>query len=384
MNFNELMYKAFLIEQDKTKAERLTFTGNDVKVGASSVAGCARKAAYPILFGEEPPTLDEFIRMRKGNISEGVVEGNLDEMGIKYERQGEYQGSGVFSFFQIHPDILIDLSSPGDNLDEDAQAFIQRSLDKGCKFILIELKTTNAIPTEPHDYWVRQVNVQAEYIAEAKGISPEKIDMYVYAMELNDGRNAEFNIPYQVEEVMLAQDDALSFVNVIEDYISFVNKEKNTMEFTINDVNRRVGNLCSVCKFAHNCLGSGEIIEFPEDIVRTISYVKNWAKQEKNVKASKDEIKQIMLNLGAKKGKAPGYAVTLKGGNSKKVIDPKSFTDEEKLTLAKRNANLVSVNIKELAKLKSSDDEKDLWITDEKHMVQKKTPVSVMITEVKK
>ena len=384
MNFNELMYKAFLREQDKTKAERLTFTGNDVKVGASSVAGCARKAAYPILFGEEPPTLDEFIRMRKGNISEGVVEGNLDEMGIKYERQGEYQGSGVFSFFQIHPDILIDLSSPGDNLDEDAQAFIQRSLDKGCKFILIELKTTNAIPTEPHDYWVRQVNVQAEYIAEAKGISPEKIDMYVYAMELNDGRNAEFNIPYQVEEVMLAQDDALSFVNVIEDYIAFVNKEKNTMEFTINDVNRRVGNLCSVCKFAHNCLGSGEIIEFPEDIVRTISYVKNWAKQEKNVKASKDEIKQIMLNLGAKKGKAPGYAVTLKGGNSKKVIDPKSFTDEEKLTLAKRNANLVSVNIKELAKLKSSDDEKDLWITDEKHMVQKKTPVSVMITEVKK
>ena len=384
MNFNELMYKAFLIEQDKTKAERLTFTGNDVKVGASSVAGCARKAAYPILFGEEPPTLDEFIRMRKGNISEGVVEGNLDEMGIKYERQGEYRGTGIFDFFLVHPDILIDLSDPGDNLSEDAQKFIQRSIDKGCKFILIELKTTNAIPTEPHDYWVRQVNVQAEYIAEAKGISPEKIDMYVYAMELNDGRNAEFNIPYQVEEVMLAQDDALSFVNVIEDYIAFVNKEKNTMEFTINDVNRRVGNLCSVCKFAHNCLGSGEIIEFPEDIVRTISYVKNWAKQEKNVKASKDEIKQIMLNLGAKKGKAPGYAVTLKGGNSKKVIDPKSFTDEEKLTLAKRNANLVSVNIKELAKLKSSDDEKDLWITDEKHMVQKKTPVSVMIMEVKK
>ena len=383
MNFSDLMYSAFLSEQERTKAERMTFEGNKVKVGASSVAGCARKTAYPILFGEKPPTLEEFFRMRKGNIAEGVIERNLDEMGIKYERQGEYRGTGIFDFFLVHPDILIDLSDPGDNLSEDAQKFIQRSIDKGCKFILIELKTTNSIPSEPHDYWVRQINVQAEYIAEAKGISPEQIDMYVYAMELNDGRHAEFNIPYQVEEVLIAQDDAISFVNVIEDYIVFANKEKDSMEFSINDVNRRVGSLCSVCKWAQDCLGSGKIVNLPDDIAREVKYVKEWSKQEKNIRAARDEIKKFLLSSGVKKGKAPGYAVTIKGGNKREVLDPKSYTPEEKLELAKRNADFVTVNVKELAKFRESKDEKDLWIVDKKHLVEKTSPVSIMITETK-
>ncbi len=375
---------AFNKEQEKTKNERLTYTGHDVKVGASTVSGCAKMAAYPILFGEEPPTLAEFFRMRKGNIAELVIEGNLDEMGIKYERQGEYSGEGEFEFILVHPDILIDINDPGENLGPEAQEFINRSKDKGCEYILYELKTTNAIPVEPHDYWVRQTNMQAQYIADAKGIDPEKIDIYVYAIELNDGRNSEFSLEFEVEEVLLAQHDALSFASVIEDFIQYANKEKDVMEFTINDVNRRVGNLCSICKFAHNCLGSGEVIEFSPDMQRSISTIKEWAKQEKNIKATKDEVKKLMLNLGTKKGKSPGYAITLKGGNTKEVIDPAAFSDEEKLTLAKRDARFVSINVKELAQFYGTKEDKDLWITDEKHMMPKTSAISVMITEVKK
>jgi hypothetical protein len=383
MNFADIMKKGFEKERERTKIERLTYDGHKVKVGASTVSGCAKMAAYPILFGEEPPTLEEDLRMRKGNIAELIVEGNLTEMGIKYERQGEYNGTGEFDFILVHPDILIDVNDPGENLDPDAEEFIQRSKDKGCDYILYELKTTNAIPAEPHDYWIRQTNMQAQYIADSKGIDPEKIDIFVYAMELNDGRNKEFDLDFEVEEVLLAQDDAISFVSVIEDFIQYANKEKDTMDFTINDVHRRVGNLCSICKFANSCLGSGEVVEFPPDLQRSISTIKEWAKQEKNIKATKEEVKKFMLNLGTKKGKAPGYAVTLKGGNVKEVINPDSFSDEEKLALMKRDASFVSVNVKQLAKFYGTKNEEDLWITDEKHMMPKTSAISVMITEVK-
>ncbi len=378
------MQSAFLSEQERTSNERLTYEGHAVKVGASTVSGCARKAAFPILFGEEPPTLEEFIRMRKGNVAEGVIEGNLDELGIKYEKQGDYHGIGEFDFIQVHPDILINISDPGENLTPDAQAFIKRSARKGAKYILYELKTTNAIPIEPHDYWVRQTNMQAEYIAAAKGVTPEEIDIYVYAIEINDGRNAEYHIPYELEEVLLAQDDAISFASVIEDYIQFANKEKDAMEFSINDVNRRVGNLCSVCKFAHNCLGSGDVVDFSPDMSRSIETIKEWSKQEKNIKAIKDEVKKFMLNLGAKKGKAPGYAVTLKGGNVKDVFNPDAYTAEEKLTLVKRNANLVTMNVKELAKFYGTKEKTDMWISDAKHLMPKVSAISVMIMEVRK
>jgi len=384
IDFGQLMQSAFLAEQERTSNERLTYDGHDVKVGASTVAGCARKAAFPVLFGEQPPTLEEFIRMRKGNIAEGIIEGNLDELGIKYERQGDYQGVGEFDFIQVHPDILIDINNPGENLTREAQAFIQRSKLKGAKYILYELKTTDAIPKEPHDYWVRQTNMQAEYISVAKGVTPEEIDIYVYAIEINDGRNAEYHIPYEPEEVLLAQDDALSFVSVVEDFIQFANKEKDRMEFSINDVNRRVGNLCSVCKFAHNCLGSGEIVDLSPDMMRDIETIKNWSKQEKNIKAMKDGIKKFMLNLGTKKGRGDGYAITLKGGNVKNVINPDAYTDEEKLTLVKRDASLVNVNVKELAKFFGTKDEADMWISDDKHLMPKTSPISVMIMEVKK
>ena len=381
MNFSEIMNTAFLAEQEKTSHRRFTFDGLKASVGASDVAGCARKAAYQILFGGEQPTLQEFFLMRKGNVSEGVIEGNLNELGIKYERQGEYFGTGIFDFMLIHPDILIDVNDAG-NFSIEAQGFINRSKGKGCKYILYELKTTNTIPKEPHDYWVRQTNIQAEYIAEAKGISPEEIDIYVYAIELDYGRYAEFHIDYDVEEVMIAQDDALSFVNVIEDYIHFINKEKDTMDLSINDVNRRVGNLCSICKYAHNCLGTGDIIEFPDDMKRELVEIKDYSKKYKNIESMKQDIKSFMMNVNARKGKAPGYAVTIKGGNEKDVINPNSFSDEEKLFLFKKDSILLSINTKAISKFKDSENDEDKWIFDKKHLTSKKTPISVMITEV--
>jgi len=36
-----------------------------------------------------------------------------------------------------------------------------------------------------------------------------------------------------------------------------------------------------------------------------------------------------------------------------------------------------------LAKFRESKDEKDLWIVDKKHLVEKTSPVSIMITETK-
>lgn len=382
--FPEVMYDAFLIDQERVKSERRTFEGHSVKVGASDISACARKSAYPILFGEIDPSLENLYRMRKGNIAEKMIEDNLTQMGIPFERQGEYVGPGQFAFIVVHPDLLIDVDEALETAIESGRDLIQFAKDNGKTHILIELKTANAVPDEPHDYWVRQVNLQTDYIATDLGIDTDDMLSFVYCMELNDGRNKMFHIPFEVEEVLIAQDDALSYANVIEDFIQFANGEKEHMEYTINDVNRRVGNLCSVCEYAHNCLGSGETLEFPPDLARTVATVREYAKQDKNIKAMKTELKDVMLNLGVKKGVCDGYAVTLKGGNSNTVLDESSYTDEEKLQMVKMNPRLVTPNLKAIQALADPEDEKVSWMFGQKHEKKKQSPISVMIAESKK
>jgi len=382
----DLMQAAFLKEQKETKSDRMTFDGHTARIGASDVAGCARKTAYNILYGEPEPTLENFIRMRKGNVAEGVVESRFEIAGINFERQGEYLGETIMNFILVHPDILIEVNAPFTRKDPlpEAVELIESAKKSGKKFILIEIKTTNAIPKVPHDYWVRQVCLQTKYIAAEKGVQPEEIDAKVLALELNDGGNKVFDIEYSEAEAMLAEEDALALVNVVEDYIQWQNGEKDSMEFSVNDVPRNVGNICSVCPWAFNCLGKGEVKELPDDIAEEAVEYREFKDIEKNAKKLGEDVKKFMLKSGVSKAKKKGVTVTLRGGNKKVEVDTSKYTDQELLELARLNPSYVMPNKKELAKLINSklpDDKK--WIIEGK-TVETTTNISLIVNWDKK
>jgi hypothetical protein len=251
----------------------------------------------------------------------------------------------------------------------------------GYLYALVELKTTNALPPEPHGYWNRQVSLQVDAIATTLSIRHDQIYSSVYAIELNDGRTKQYDIFYDEEETLLAKDDAISVQAVLEDWLQWANKEKDTMDMTINDVNRNVGNLCSVCDWAAECLGKGKEIELPEESKPTLDLLVRYSEEAKNVKALKEELKERMLKLGASKAKVSGFNVSLRGGNKKQEIDTSSYSKEEILKIAKDNPALLTVDKSKANKLIDHVDDDVKWIVDG-HTTEKTTPLSVIIKKM--
>ena len=159
IQFKDLMMVAFKEEQVATSFKRMSPDGHNITIGAS--VACPLREYLDRTRGAWPVTFEQFIAMRKGNVTEGVFEGNLDFLKILFERQGNYYGVGLYSFMEVHPDLLINLYDQPDVTSKDGLEFIQELKDEGFKYALIELKTSNTIPKEAHSYWVKQVNVQS-------------------------------------------------------------------------------------------------------------------------------------------------------------------------------------------------------------------------------
>jgi len=374
MNFDKIMKVGFETEQLKTKNKRITFDGHRVRVGASDVAGCPRKTAYQLI-NEDKTTLSEYFRMRKGNVAEGVVEGNLREAGVQFEKQGEYLGEGIFDFILVHPDILINLGilEYMDIQDNDIKKDLMQDVKDGYKYVLIELKTTNNLPSEPHDYWVKQSSLQAEYIAREKDIDISEIKIVVYAMELNDGLTKQFDIEYDAEATTLIQEDALQLAEFMEEYIRYANMEVEEMQVTINDVNRNVGPLCSICKFAPECIGGSEVVQLPKELEDIAVYVKNFKAEEKNVKKSQDELRKFMLQSGAKRAEGSDAEVMITGGKKSEVVDETKLTKEEILELAEKHPDIIKFDSKKLNTLAKKFDFLD------KKKTEKVSPIRMRI-----
>ena len=382
VGIDALMQKAYERDARVTAQYRILDKNEEkIKVGASDMA-CASKFARNVMFGRQVVSLSDAIRMRKGNIAESLIENNFNQLGIDYERQGEYSCADIFDFIVVHPDILVDLNEATPK-DETAKKFIDALRDMGFKYLLIEIKTTNALPPEAHEYWTRQVSVQADAIANGKGVLPTEIYAILYAIELNDGHTKQFEMFYDEEEVLLAKDDALSAVSVLEDWLQWASKEKETMELSIDDVNKNIGNLCSACEWAADCLGKGKEIELPEEQIPTLEVLAKYSGDAKNIKALKDEIKERMLKLGAKKGLTKGYTVSLRGGNKKTEVDEDSYTKEEILKMAKANPNWLVPNKNLLTSMIGNVDEDFKWVVDG-HTKEKTTPISIIINKVRK
>jgi len=378
--FNNIMGKAFKVRQEDTKYSRMTLDGIKAKLGASDIALCARKAAYDVIVGSKSRTLSEFFRMSKGNIAEGVVEQNLDTLSVPYERQGEYTGKGTYDFMVVHPDILIKVQDLKKVDDPEVKKWYIYALKNKYKYLLVELKTTNGIPVNVHDYWEKQTNIQMDIIAQEIGIEPEEIGTIVYAIELNDGNTKEFPIKYDLEVTTLALEEAMFCLDVIQDYFDWSNGDKENREFEIQNVPRRVGSACMLCDHTDDCLSKTEAIELEDNYNSTLEYIAKYNAEKKNIDKNKGDIKNLLLKLGAKKAFTKDFEVSLRGGNKKKVIDPSKFSDKEKLEIAKKLPDYISVS----AKLDGAKVPKDMeWINSDDKYIDKTTSVSMIIKDKK-
>jgi len=379
-NMDRLMKIAFDKDQRKVSAERIMTRGLDrPKIGASDLA-CASKYVRDVIYGKHDIPLHHYFRMRKGNVAEKIIETNLASLGIEFESQGEYSCEGFFDFIEVHPDILIDLSQ---DVEGEGREFIEELRKAGYKYALIELKTTNAIPPKPHDYWVRQVSLQVDAISTTLSIEHSEIYASVYAIELNNGLTRQYPIECDEEEIILSKDDAVTAQAVLEDWLQWANKEKDSMELSVNDVNRNIGNLCSVCDWAQECIGKGKEVRLPDETLPTLEVIAKHSEEAKNVKALKEELRDYLVKLGAGRAKTSGFTVSLRGGNKKEEIDPSGYSREEILAIARELPEVLTINKTYANSLIGNIDKELEWIIDG-HIKQKTTPLSVIIKREKK
>jgi len=368
LKIDELALNKAKFENEESHFERLTKDGVNVRIGASDLA-CPRKTYYSKTDPGFKESLKNFYRMRKGNYIEAMFEDFLEFHKIIFERQGSYSGHGIFSFIEIHPDLLIEVEP---NKHHPATEELRK---QGYKWILIELKSTNAIPKEPHDYWESQVNMQIDAIAENVGCDVSEIHASVFAIELNDGMTMQYPITYNEDLLLEVKEQALFLNEVLQDYVDFKNKVKDTLEFTAKDVPANFGNLCSICHWTEECFGKGKIAKLPEDLTRMAKSVREYKNQEKNIKGMVSSIKEFMEGAKALKAENGSVTVSLRGGKEKTVLDTSAISPADAKLVWKNDMTVFDINSKKL-EASLPDFHKDLI---KKYPSTKKSPVSVII-----
>ncbi len=342
INIDQIMIEGFELEQEDVSAIRIVFEDGQVKIGASDLP-CPRKTGFNIMFGPIARALNQSILMKKGNVGEEIFADNLKSMGIKYETQGHYHGPNELSFIQVHPDFLIDVNDPGSPVGE-AKKMIEDAKEAGIKFILIELKTSNAVPSSPHEYWLQQVNLQHDYISLAKGIKHEELSAKLYVMELDYGRHGMFDIPFDPAEVALAEKGAISLYNVITEFVQLANGEIEEMTLTVFDIDATYGEMCNMCDWTEMCFKEKQSIELPKELETYALELKEWKEKDKNMKAKGEELKEFMKRSNVKKATSDGMTLSIRGGNIKDIIDVDSVSDDEKNELWKANMRVFTLN----------------------------------------
>lgn len=136
-------------------------------VGASDVSGCIRKA----VLGKRSPggeTLAGLLRMRRGHVAESIFRGIFEAAGVPHRYQVE----------AVHPQ------------EPWARAHVDFVLEEGGRPVAFEVKTTDGVPSSPHEGWVRQLHQQMGLLTLAEGAPAAGM---VAVLDVNSGDVGLFN-----------------------------------------------------------------------------------------------------------------------------------------------------------------------------------------------
>ncbi|MBN2569817.1 MAG: hypothetical protein JXB42_10355 [Deltaproteobacteria bacterium] len=187
-------------------------------VGASDVSGCIRQA---VLSKKHPArfSLAALVRFIRGHITESIVKCALDAENIEYIYQPEYTHPHA-SYLKVHPDFVINVSKGG--------------------ILVLECKSVDDMPSEPHIGWPRQLHYQMGILA-LNDISTD-IKGATVAVSVGDG---------QIKTFDNFQPDAAFFgllVKKAEKIWDHLNLDTDASEIPTEE-----GPLCAWCHYRPDC-----------------------------------------------------------------------------------------------------------------------------------
>lgn len=190
-------------------------------VGASDASGCPRKA----IMGKRNPggthTLAAMIRMLRGHLAENILVTAYRQAGITFWHQYELVPTNFPGPCRIHPDLIVE-----EVAGETGTLEVQ------------EIKTTEGIPSQPYDSWVRQLNLQMGALRQA---DPGKlVKGKVVAMDLNTGQAKEYPIDFDPQLFEFTKGRIGLIWQALQDG-------------TPDPLPCEKGPLCGWCGFAGNC-----------------------------------------------------------------------------------------------------------------------------------
>lgn len=287
LNFLENGIKAF-----SKKNTMETLGDRSQYVGSSDIGQCPRKAFLSKTMPVEASFQQELVFLR-GHMAETVIQLGLQGGEVPFDNQVEVAGEGDYAFIKTHIDFVADMDNES---------------------IVIECKSTNAIPQEPYLSWILQVQLQMGLLRKQK-----KVERGIIAViNLNSGVLEAFDIPYSEEMFKMALDRAKNLWEALE---------------TKQEPQGETGSLCSFCSYKANCpllhKGADSLpLELEQDALRYAELQKASKEAQKEADGLKSKLMDFMSATGTKKVQVQDLSLSYSLMKGRVSVDSKALAEQ--------------------------------------------------------
>lgn len=287
LNFLESGIKAF--SKENTEA---TLGDRSKYVGSSDIGQCPRKAFLHKTTPVEASFQQELVFLR-GHMAENIIRLGLQGGKVPFEEQVEVAGEDDYAFIKTHIDFVADI---------------------GAESVVVECKSTNAIPETPYLSWILQVQLQMGLLRKK-----QKVERGIIAViNLNSGAMEAFDVSFSEEMFQMALSRAQNL------WVSLQSKQEPQGE---------TGSLCSFCAYKANCpllhKGADSLpLELEQDALRYAELQKASKEAQKEADGLKSKLMDFMSATGTKKVQVKDLSLSYSLMKGRVGVDSKALAEQ--------------------------------------------------------
>jgi hypothetical protein len=231
-------------------------------VGASDIAGCPRKAAFGKLY---PVTHDikTLLKFSRGHAAQAMYADFFTAGGALFDEEVEVTHP-LFPEIRCHIDFLFHGSRQSKRLH------------------VVEMKSTDGIPSEPYGSWVEQLHIQMGLLK--LNVDPEiVITGSILVVDLNSGEYHEFN-SYTPNDVLFAH---------------LVEKGQHILEAMRGErePDTEPGFLCGYCAHRAGCPSHDGAQPIPLEVLKTADAYERLQRQKDTLEAGMEVLRNNILDF---------------------------------------------------------------------------------------
>jgi len=265
-------------------------------VGASDIAGCPRKAALGKQFTADHDTRT-LLRFARGHLAQSMYAEFFKTGGTTFEEEVEV----------CHPDYHEILC----HIDFLFQSNRKKRLH------IVEMKSTDGIPDEPHSSWVDQLQVQMGLLKLNHGADVE-IGASILVVDLNAGRYREFN-SYTPNDLV--------FDHLLEKGLHILAATKGECE-----AKTEPSFLCGYCPFRTGCPAHpmGTTVELPMEILKAGKAYLELSEQKRQIENQLNLLKENIITYtgGAFKAVTSEFSIVISTVAESLTIDSRKLKSD--------------------------------------------------------